>query len=285
MQNFLKNKTVFLALALLAATLLMGGCFRKSISNAPPVKQPATRPEAAAPVVVEESAEESAETRPGVIDETYELDAEETYELDAVDEVPLPEVDEGDLGDDTALAEEAAPEPSAAEPTAEAEPVAEPMAADEAGPVGAEEPAATEVAPESTPAEVTDPAPVAAEPVATAATEPTPEPEPVAEESTPEFIDPEEEVVEVNDGPEFMVGGEAYYLQVGAFSVSANAEKVLADLIAQGYEGSIVTMSQKGYYLVRAGSFTDRAGAAEALKEVKKQFPGSYIVKWNPAAK
>jgi|GEM_PF-2328764 len=267
MQKFLKNTPVILALIIMTATLLMGGCFRKSINTAPPAKHPAAR-ETPAPVytapaeVTEEQVKESAEI------------IEETYEVDAVEETVLPQVAEDELGDDSIVVEETVViekiETTVIETTEAVTPKT--GAAAEATPTVTAESAA----------EVTK------EEVIVAATAPAAEAaaEPVAEKAAiAPSVAPENEVVEVDDAPEFMTGGKMYYVQVGAFSKSINAENVLKDVIAQGYEGSKITMSTKGLYLVRVGGFTNKTGAKEALVQLKKAFPSSYIVKWDPAAK
>ena len=253
MEKFLKKTPVILALIVMAATLLMGGCFRKSINTAPPAKHPAAR-ETPAPVdtapaeVTEEQVKESAEI------------IEETYEVDAVEETVLPQVAEDELGDDALVVEETVViekvETTVIETT-------ETVTAESAAEVTKEEVIVAATAP-------------AAEAVA----------QPVAEKAASEpSVAPENEVVDVDDAPEFMTGGKMYYVQVGAFSKSVNAENVLKDVIAQGFEGSKITMSTKGLYLVRVGGFTNKTGAKEALEKLKEAFPSSYIVKWDPAAK
>jgi cell division protein FtsN len=263
MKKFLKNSPVILALIVMTATLLMGGCFRKSINTAPPAKHPATR-ETPAPIdtAPSEITEDQAKESVGII--------EETYEVDAVEETLLPQVAEDELGDDAIVVEETVVIEQVETTVIETTEAVTPK---------------TEVAAEATPtmtaestAEVTKEEVVAAAtaPTATAAVEKT-----VSEPSAT----PEDEVVDVDDAPEFMAGGNMYYVQVGAFSKSINAENVLKNVIAQGFEGSKITMSTKGLYLVRVGEFTNKTGAKEALGKLKEAFPSSYIVKWNPAAK
>lgn len=293
MHTILKRTPVFMAVIMVLTALLLGGCFRKHIESAPPVKRPAPQPTAVqepapapeeAPAPVAEAPAEAAANTPDIV--------EETYVVDAPDNKALPQVEEVELG-----AAEA--EPLAGEATTEApmETPAETASAMEAAAEPAEG-AAAEAAPveeKAVEADVEQAGVVAEEGVisesavmaeATAKSEPMAESEAMAEPEpeTKTFINPEDEVVDVVEDHTPVAAGEMHYIQVGAFSKSANAETVQADLIDQGYDVT-VTMSTKGLYLVRVGGYAEEAGAREALEELKKQFPTSYLVKWDPAAK
>lgn len=280
MHTILKRTPVFVAVIMVLTALLLGGCFRKHIESAPPVKRPAPQPTAVqepapapetAPEPVADAPAEAAAKNPDIV--------EETYVVDAPDNEALPQVEEVELGapEPAPMAGEAAEEP-AMEKAAETAPAMETAA--EAAPVeekaveAAAEPQAGAVAEEG----VISESAVMAE--ATAKSEPMAEPAP--ENKT--FINPEDEVVDVVEDHTPVAAGGMHYIQVGAFSKSANAETVQADLIDQGYDVTI-TMSTKGLYLVRVGGYAEEAGAREALEELKKQFPTSYLVKWDPAAK
>lgn len=338
MHTFMKRSTVLPVLMLMVAALLMGGCFRKHIESAPPVKRPATQAAPAetdtpepAPEPIAETVEPPAETpveNPDIIAETYEVNAAESS--------TLPQVEETDLGEPITEEIEVAPagttveeQPAvaaddAAAPAADSAPLAE--STEEAQAMEVAETAETPAPQEAAPMEMTDPETAAApeteamtetasepvtEPAAETVAEKTPTPaepkadaepaagtatvagaetvadtEPAAKpESADSFINPEEEVVEIGDAPAVAAPVEMHYVQVGAFSMSENAEKVLATLVDQGYPDSKITMSTKGLYLVRAGGFEDETTARVALDKLKELYPSSFIVKWNPAAK
>lgn len=73
-----------------------------------------------------------------------------------------------------------------------------------------------------------------------------------------------------------------YYVQVGAFSEMENANKVLADLISQGYKGSKLVKAEDGLYRVQAGAFADKVAASEALSTLQGRFPKGFILKSKP---
>ncbi len=75
--------------------------------------------------------------------------------------------------------------------------------------------------------------------------------------------------------------GGKYFVQVGSFSSSENAEKLVKRLKAQGYGGSRQKRADSGgkvLYRVQAGSFPDKAAAEAALKALKGEFPSGYIL-------
>ncbi|QGY39342.1 hypothetical protein GM415_04145 [Pseudodesulfovibrio cashew] len=75
---------------------------------------------------------------------------------------------------------------------------------------------------------------------------------------------------------------EMYYVQVGAFTELDNANKVLADLIAQGYKGSKLSATGTGLYRVQAGAFADKAEAEEAMVRLSGDFPKVFVLKDKP---
>lgn len=76
--------------------------------------------------------------------------------------------------------------------------------------------------------------------------------------------------------------GEMYYVQVGAFSDLANANNVLAKLIAEGYAGSKLISTGTGLYRVQAGAFTDRTSADDALARLLEEYPNGFVLKSVP---
>jgi len=279
MHTILKRTPAFLAVAMVLTALLLGGCFRKHIESAPPVRRPAPQPTAVEePAPAPEAAPQAAAAAPAEAAPANPDVVEETYVVDAPSNKALPQVEEADLG---------APEPepmageAAEEAPAEAAPAMESAAApaEQAAPAApveekAVEPAASEAAAES--------GTVSESAVMNEATaKPAPMKDATAETKT--FVNPEDEVVDVAEDHAPVSAGEMHYIQVGAFSKSVNAEKVKDGLIAQGYDAAI-TMSTKGFYLVRVGGYAEETGAREVLTKLKEQFPTSYLVKWDPAA-
>ncbi|XXJ18293.1 SPOR domain-containing protein [Desulfovibrio caledoniensis] len=247
-------KKIILALAVLTtAVLVLGGCFRKHIESAPPVKQPARTVTASEPPVIEETyvvGEEKPLDEP--IDEVYEVDAAKQAgtkapavgEADLAEE-PLPDADQLKREAEAAAAQGAPPT---------VEPVAKPAA----------EPAVKEAA-----STVTQPAPVRAP------------------------ANPEDEVVGISDvagadastraaepatAPVVAAGG-PYYVQVGAFSDEQNANRALARLIADGYKGSVMVKTDEGLFRVQAGAFPDEATAGAALNKLKADYPKGFVLK------
>jgi len=246
-------KKTILALAMLAAaTLVLGGCFRKHIESAPPVKQPARQVEATEPPVIEET---------HMVGEESPLDApiDEVYEVDAAKQAGTKPPSVGE----TTLAEE--PLPEAAQLKREAE-----TAAAQGTP-----PAAEQTAPA---AERT------AKPAAGAVSQPTPTQAPVDPEDEIVGIGDETEVpgatrtaapaatpVAAATGP--------YYVQVGAFSDQENANRALKRLIADDYKGSVMVKTDEGLFRVQAGAFPDEATAGAALEKLKADYPKGFVLK------
>ena len=206
--------------AVIGLTLLTG-CFRKHIeSSPPPGATPATRV-GPTPATTDKRAPEPAQATedktPGVIEETYVVDAPE--------EAAKPEaaVEEADLG--------AEPAPAKAE---------------------------------------------AAEDVAAEAADATAKPD--AEMTEDAAVD--DAAREAEEAPATM--GELYYVQVGAFSELENANKVLAGLMEQGYDGSKLVMTDDGKFRVQAGAFTDQESARRALDKLMQTYDRAFILKGTP---
>ncbi|MHC1752123.1 MAG: SPOR domain-containing protein [Humidesulfovibrio sp.] len=71
-----------------------------------------------------------------------------------------------------------------------------------------------------------------------------------------------------------------YSVQVGAFSQDENARKVKDKLVQSGYRGAKVERAVRGgreLSVVKAGSFSGREQAEEALRELRNEFPASFI--------
>jgi len=113
-----------------------------------------------------------------------------------------------------------------------------------------------------------------AEPAPAAAPKPEPAPAPATK---PAPVAPEADAAVA---PEVM--GEMFYVQVGSFSELENANKVLASLIDQGYDGSKLVMTDDGQFRVQAGAFTDKAEARTALDKLMPAFKGAFILKGTP---
>lgn len=71
-------------------------------------------------------------------------------------------------------------------------------------------------------------------------------------------------------------GSTLYKVQVGAFSVKANAEKLVNELKGKGYSPFIVT--QGGLYKVQVGAFSVRANAEALVAELKRKGYDAIIV-------
>ncbi len=67
-----------------------------------------------------------------------------------------------------------------------------------------------------------------------------------------------------------------YFVQVGAFSMQANAAQVRDQLRSKGYTGSRLE-SERGLYLVKAGPFSNKTQAAQALSHLRTLYPSSFI--------
>ena len=123
-----------------------------------------------------------------------------------------------------------------------------------------------------------DPGPTAntAEPAETG-TQPTePEPE-VAKASMAEAAATEPETADVEEMGKATAAG-MHFVQVGAFSDVENANRALAYLLSEGYQGSTLSKSKDGLFRVRAGAFNDASSAREALKALQDAYPNSYVV-------
>lgn len=239
-------KKTILALAVLTiAAVVLGGCFRKHIESAPPVKQPARTARTTEPSVIEETY---------VVGEEKPLDApiDEVYEVDAAKQAgtKTPAVGETDLA--------AEPLPDADQLKREAE------AAAAQGTPPATEPASQQT---TTPA---------LEQPASEVTEVAPAPAPA---------NPEDEVVGIGDVAETggatpaEVQGGPYFVQVGAFSDMENANRALTRLIDDGYKGSVIVKTDEGLFRVQAGSFPDEATAGAALDKLKSDYPKGFVLK------
>jgi DedD protein len=235
------KKTILAVAILAAAALVLGGCFRKHIESAPPVKQPARAAETAEPPVIEETHVVGGE-KPldAPIDEVYEVDAAKQAGTKA------PKVGEADLAEE--------PLPDADQLKREAE------AAAAQGTPPATEAAASAV---SEPAPVRPPANPEDEVVGIGDETETPgAPRTDAPAATPP-----------------MAAAGPYYVQVGAFSNVENANRALERLIADGYKGSVMIKTDEGLFRVQAGSFPDEATAGAALEKLKADYPKGFVLK------
>lgn len=71
-----------------------------------------------------------------------------------------------------------------------------------------------------------------------------------------------------------------YYVQVGVFSVEANARKVLADLRARGFTGSRIGIINRGgsvLYVVQAGIFSGPGQARQARAMLDAAYPSCFV--------
>ncbi len=71
-----------------------------------------------------------------------------------------------------------------------------------------------------------------------------------------------------------------YFIQVGAFSEPPNANRVYNNLLRQGYAGSRITRTVRNgqeMLVVHAGEFSAKSQALQALMELKRDFPSSFI--------
>ncbi|MGE4505821.1 MAG: septal ring lytic transglycosylase RlpA family protein [Desulfovibrionaceae bacterium] len=80
--------------------------------------------------------------------------------------------------------------------------------------------------------------------------------------------------------PTTMARAGAYYVQVGAFSLRANAEQVHSDLRRSGVSGAAMETrlrSSGTLYVVKAGPYATKDKAARALDELRRYYPSSFI--------
>ena len=129
------------------------------------------------------------------------------------------------------------------------------------------------------------PEPEAVDTAATPAPEPAapevattaPAAEPVVEAPAEKLSEPMETVDPANNTPAPI--GDVYYVQVGAFSEQSNAENVLADLVARGYDESRIVESAGGLFKVQAGTFSGTPEAETAVEAMQDMFPKAFILK------
>ena len=81
-------------------------------------------------------------------------------------------------------------------------------------------------------------------------------------------------------GPTGPVAPDDYCVQVGAFSSSDNAGRVLEQLRRLGTTGRLIRISRQGRTLwrVRTGEFPSLDKARHALRVLRRKYPGSFIV-------
>ena len=77
---------------------------------------------------------------------------------------------------------------------------------------------------------------------------------------------------------EAVLSGEIYYVQIGAFSDLENANRALARLLSDGYEGSRLSKTEDGLFRVQAGTFPDEASAGEALSKLLADYPKGFVL-------
>ena len=77
------------------------------------------------------------------------------------------------------------------------------------------------------------------------------------------------------------VARETFYVQVGAFTVQANAERLARELKGGGYPSTRIqeaVVDGVRYWRVQAGAFAGVAHANEGLSRLADRFPGSFIL-------
>jgi len=193
-----KGTFAYLFLGMLASLLVLGatGCARKHIVSSPPTKRPAAQKTAP-------PRQEEKQVKPGLIEETYVIDAPK-------EEAPAARVKEGELEDD-------------------------PL-----------------------------PAPVADAPEEKAIDRPA------GEQGTKDAPAPEAQAVPKAG---------TYFVQIGAFSDLKNANKALARLLSDGYEGSRLSRTDDGLFRVQAGTFPDQDSAEEVLSKLLSDYPNGFVLK------
>jgi len=67
-------------------------------------------------------------------------------------------------------------------------------------------------------------------------------------------------------------GSKSYFIIVGSFSSSDNANKFKKDLAAQGFK-PIILHSETGNYRVCVDSFTDEAAARSRVQKIRTDYP------------
>ncbi|WP_243544624.1 SPOR domain-containing protein [Pseudodesulfovibrio tunisiensis] len=127
--------------------------------------------------------------------------------------------------------------------------------------------------PEARPA-VSEPAEAQPEATPAEAGEPEAQATPAAEEAKAE------ETVAIAEAQDAApaVEGASHYVQVGAFSDVTNANRVLARLLQDGYDGSKLVKTDDGLFRVQAGIFPDGDAAREVMEKLKAEFPASFVL-------
>lgn len=77
------------------------------------------------------------------------------------------------------------------------------------------------------------------------------------------------------------VARETFYVQVGAFTVQANAERLARELRAGGYPSTRIqeaVVNGARYWRVQAGAFAGVEHANEGLARLANRYPGSFIL-------
>lgn len=108
---------------------------------------------------------------------------------------------------------------------------------------------------------------------------------PAVEKAAPKAVAPEDGVekpvaaTELSATQASPVLKSVYYVQVGAFSNMENANRALARLIADGYEGSRLVNTDDGLFRVQAGTFPDEGSAGNALEKLRADYPKGFVLK------
>lgn len=129
----------------------------------------------------------------------------------------------------------------------------------------------------STAATMPPPRPDAAAPVPGPSVATTPSQKPVAASTSAAIPAPQP----AESSPAKPDSGGNVVVQVGSYSESANAEKVLLMLRKKGYRGDVVpvTVAAKHYYRVQVGPYADKASAEGALRRLSVDgFKGARVV-------
>lgn len=77
-----------------------------------------------------------------------------------------------------------------------------------------------------------------------------------------------------------MASRSLYHVRVGAYSNKDNAVRTHRELVNAGLKGArIATINSNGrtLHVVQAGSYSDKAKAERMLRQLRRQFPSSYI--------
>ena len=93
------------------------------------------------------------------------------------------------------------------------------------------------------------------------------------------------EVIEVPEPPKVEpapVPVGKYALQLGAFRVPENADRMKAKMEKRGYQARILNLTRKdgvSWYLLRMGDYADKARARQAAKELKEKYSQDSMVR------